>query len=219
MIRSPACGDSGTWPSPLAPSRDCSVYGLAQTGRVLDHRASDTAAVASRAPGAAAGLPPQQTDAAAPAGTSDAGPAVASFNLAGRYEDGRGVDKDEARAAALYVQACDGGVRGGCSNLGPMYESGQGVTKDARSGLQRGPGRRMSESRSVVQERNGRDQGREPRGDALQAGLRRGFRQRMLEPRHHVRDRSRRRTRRAPRRSTGRLATGASSPAATTSAA
>jgi hypothetical protein len=46
------------------------------------------------------------------------------------YEKGRGVAKDEARAAALYKQACDGGYAGGCVDLGAAYASGRGVAKD-----------------------------------------------------------------------------------------
>src|SRR5580692_10435929 len=34
------------------------------------------------------------------------------------YEGGRGVDRDEARAAALYRQACDAGEPRGCGDLG-----------------------------------------------------------------------------------------------------
>jgi len=50
-----------------------------------------------------------------------------------RYEEGRGVVKDEARAAALYQQACDMGEATACSDLAAMYASGRGVVRDKSS--------------------------------------------------------------------------------------
>jgi TPR repeat protein len=46
------------------------------------------------------------------------------------YADGRGVAKDERRAATLYEKACTVGLAEGCYNLGTLYTAGLGVTKD-----------------------------------------------------------------------------------------
>jgi TPR repeat protein len=48
------------------------------------------------------------------------------------YADGRGVAKDERRAATLYEKACTGGNAVGCYNLGVFYADGRGVPKDAK---------------------------------------------------------------------------------------
>jgi hypothetical protein len=54
----------------------------------------------------------------------------ACFDLGAMYGRGNGVAKDEARCAALYKQACDGGKALGCYNLGSMYANGKGVPTD-----------------------------------------------------------------------------------------
>lgn len=56
---------------------------------------------------------------------------AACRDLGVKYETGKGVPKkDEARAATLYQQACDGEDALGCLRLGLLYESGSGVTAD-----------------------------------------------------------------------------------------
>ena len=55
---------------------------------------------------------------------------VVCRDLGVKYEEGKGVQKDEARAAALYQLACDGADALGCLRLGLLYESGSGVTED-----------------------------------------------------------------------------------------
>lgn len=52
------------------------------------------------------------------------------YSLGVLFENGREVDKDEARAAALYTKACDGGVALGCFKLGMAFSHGDGVAKD-----------------------------------------------------------------------------------------
>ncbi|HEY0094053.1 MAG TPA: SEL1-like repeat protein, partial [Archangium sp.] len=47
------------------------------------------------------------------------------------YAQGRGVEKDERRAAALYEKACEGGEASACGALGALNE-GVGVEKDER---------------------------------------------------------------------------------------
>jgi hypothetical protein len=47
----------------------------------------------------------------------DGGDAQGCFNLGVMYENGRGVTKDQAKAAQLYQKACDGGDAQGCENL------------------------------------------------------------------------------------------------------
>jgi TPR repeat protein len=53
-------------------------------------------------------------------------------NLAVVYEQGKGVPKDEKRAAGLYAQACDSGEMLACRNLGNAYVQGYGVSVDLR---------------------------------------------------------------------------------------
>jgi TPR repeat protein len=61
---------------------------------------------------------------------ADLGDTDAMFNLATSYEDGRGVDQDEAEAARLYRQAADLGNTDAMYYIGGKYENGEGVTKD-----------------------------------------------------------------------------------------
>jgi TonB family protein len=48
------------------------------------------------------------------------------------YFSGAGIDKDEARAVALFRQACDAGNPAGCNNLGLAYFQGRGIAKDVK---------------------------------------------------------------------------------------
>jgi len=51
------------------------------------------------------------------------------FSLIWYHEVGQGVPKDEKRARALYVQACDGGNGLACRNIGKLYDQGKGVER------------------------------------------------------------------------------------------
>jgi hypothetical protein len=52
-------------------------------------------------------------------------------DLGSLYALGRdGVARDDARAAPLYIKACDGGEPAGCFNAGVMAEHGRGVATD-----------------------------------------------------------------------------------------
>ena len=51
--------------------------------------------------------------------------------ITGRYGD----QKDYRRAAAAFLDACDGGVAMGCTNLAALYGRGQGVTRDHERAL------------------------------------------------------------------------------------
>lgn len=51
----------------------------------------------------------------------------ACFELAGRYFEGDGVEKDAAKALALYEQAAKGGVGDASFRLGKIYHDGLGV--------------------------------------------------------------------------------------------
>src|SRR6185436_8391727 len=46
--------------------------------------------------------------------------------LAGRLKEGRGITKNEAKAAELYKKACDGGEQRACAELGAFSRRGQG---------------------------------------------------------------------------------------------
>ncbi len=61
-----------------------------------------------------------------------AGNARACDTLGDLYDEGRGVNKDERRAASLYEQACRGGVARGCNNLAILYQDGRGVERNGR---------------------------------------------------------------------------------------
>ncbi len=45
-------------------------------------------------------------------------------NLGRRLSDGKGVPRDDERAARLFRKACDGDLNTACSNLGVLYASG-----------------------------------------------------------------------------------------------
>jgi TPR repeat protein len=60
----------------------------------------------------------------------DAGSAPACLVLAFLYEEGKGVAKDLAMAAALFEKACNGGEAYGCSRLASLHRDGTGVAKD-----------------------------------------------------------------------------------------
>ena len=67
---------------------------------------------------------------------ADQGLAAAQCNLGDMYADGRGVAKDEARAAELYQAAADQGHAGAQYNLGFSYANGRGVAKDEARAVQ-----------------------------------------------------------------------------------
>ncbi len=60
----------------------------------------------------------------------DSGDQLGCYNLAYRYENGKGVPKDLTRAVSLYKASCDAGQDLACNNLGVLYETGNGVVKD-----------------------------------------------------------------------------------------
>ena len=57
--------------------------------------------------------------------------AAGCSNLALMFANGRSVDKDEARAAALYTKACEGGYAEGCYSLGFAFAKGIGVRQNS----------------------------------------------------------------------------------------
>jgi TPR repeat protein len=61
---------------------------------------------------------------------ADAGDARAQFMMGTIYEQGLGVSKDLATAAAWYRRAADGGNASAQYNLGVFYQFGKGVAKD-----------------------------------------------------------------------------------------
>ncbi|MGD9536786.1 MAG: tetratricopeptide repeat protein [Alphaproteobacteria bacterium] len=54
----------------------------------------------------------------------------AQYNLGLMYDDGQGVDQDDAKAVYWYRKAAESGHDGAQNNLGLMYASGQGVRRD-----------------------------------------------------------------------------------------
>ncbi|GAQ83639.1 hypothetical protein KFL_001560080 [Klebsormidium nitens] len=61
---------------------------------------------------------------------AERGYATPQCNLGWCYQHGRGVEKDEVRAAGLYAQAAEQGLARAQCNLGVCYEHGKGVEKD-----------------------------------------------------------------------------------------
>jgi hypothetical protein len=68
---------------------------------------------------------------------ADAGDARAQFMMGTIYEQGLGVAKDLAAAAAWYRRAADGGNASAQYNLGVFYQFGKGVAKDAAEAARR----------------------------------------------------------------------------------
>lgn len=64
-----------------------------------------------------------------PKGTESSDPG-AMFRLAARYEDGRGVPRDMAKAIALYREAAEQGCAPAQTYLGVIYDKGRGVPPD-----------------------------------------------------------------------------------------
>jgi len=60
---------------------------------------------------------------------AERGNAAAQYNLGVMYEDGRGVTRDDAQAAAWYRKAADQGDAVAKDNLRLMHEQGRGVAK------------------------------------------------------------------------------------------
>ena len=56
--------------------------------------------------------------------------ALACYNLALYYRDGKDVSRDEARAVRLYEQACESGYALACYVLGDIHARGAGVVQD-----------------------------------------------------------------------------------------
>jgi TonB family protein len=73
-----------------------------------------------------------RVDAAACRQSCEGGEARACFLLGHIYRYGAGVERDEARARALFEKACDGGEAGACVSLGDAYASGVGIPRDER---------------------------------------------------------------------------------------
>ena len=86
-------------------------------------------------------LAPSAAAAVCPAGdlascriNCEGGEAESCARLAALYRDGgRGVARDDRRAASLLRQACHGGSARGCTDLDRMRAEGRGVGRDAGS--------------------------------------------------------------------------------------
>jgi len=65
----------------------------------------------------------------------EGGSADACFELATRFDDGRGVSQDKPKAALAYKASCDKGDLRGCHNFGVMLIDGEGIPRNIGSGL------------------------------------------------------------------------------------
>ena len=63
---------------------------------------------------------------------AEQGEVVAQFNLAVRYDDGKGVTKDPKQAVYWYRKAAEQGLATAQYNLALCYNEGEGVTKDPK---------------------------------------------------------------------------------------
>jgi hypothetical protein len=61
---------------------------------------------------------------------AESGHLRAQYNLGLMYDNGQGVEQDDAKAVYWYRRAAEGGHDGAQNNLGLMYASGQGVPRD-----------------------------------------------------------------------------------------
>jgi TPR repeat protein/serine/threonine protein kinase len=61
----------------------------------------------------------------------ESGDVRSCFELAERYSQGRGVPKDDVRAATLYERSCSKGLAAGCYSLALAYRDERGVPKDS----------------------------------------------------------------------------------------
>ena len=66
---------------------------------------------------------------------AEQGDAMAQYNLAAMYANGRGVPKDYREAMRWYRKAAEQGDASAQCNLGLMYENGRGVPKDDREAV------------------------------------------------------------------------------------
>ena len=119
-------------------------------------------------------------------------------NLGTLYEDGNGLTKDTAKAAA-YQQACTNGEMAGCASLGLLHEDGNGVTKDAakaatlhQQAWHRWPHEGVFQSWDFVFERQRRYPGCRQRPRALSASLYESRNGSVLQPWDCVCERHRR---------------------------
>jgi TPR repeat protein len=60
------------------------------------------------------------------------GEATSCTGLGYLLHHGKGVSRDDAKAATLYKRGCDEGDVLGCADLGVLYRDGEGVARDAR---------------------------------------------------------------------------------------
>ncbi len=65
----------------------------------------------------------------------EGGSADACFEVAVRYDDGKGVKQDKQKAAVAYKDSCDKGDLRGCHNLGVMLLDGEGISRNIGTGL------------------------------------------------------------------------------------
>ena len=77
-------------------------------------------------------LPPVDAGPIALREAAASGDAKAFFEIASRYADGRGVEKDMKEAAKYYTKAADTGFAPAQFRIGSFYEKGLGVERDAQ---------------------------------------------------------------------------------------
>lgn len=65
----------------------------------------------------------------------EGGSGNACFDLALRYDDGKGLKVDKTRAAAMYKVSCEKGDSRACHNFGVMLIDGEGVPRSIVAGL------------------------------------------------------------------------------------
>ncbi len=120
----PAVSSETTAAAPQDNAQDKAVAADAMTKAPAD-------AAAPMKPVANAEMPPVDAGPIALREAAASGEAKAFFEIASRYSDGRGVEKDLKQAAKYYAKAADAGFAPAQFRIGSFYEKGLGVERDA----------------------------------------------------------------------------------------
>lgn len=127
---------------PPAPQAAATPSGFSQTPPALP---TDGFAPPTASPETTAGMPAAPVMAKAPPALSDAigskalrdaaagGDPLAAFEVASRFDDGRGVPQDLASAIDWYRRAAEAGLAPAQYRLGSLYEKGIGTARDAKT--------------------------------------------------------------------------------------
>ncbi len=131
----PAMSMNKPSPDGTQPSVSGETTAAAPQDKAMDAQADAMAKAPADAapmkPVANAEMPPADAGPIALREAAASGDAKAFFEIASRYADGRGVEKDLKQAAKYYAKAADSGFAPAQFRIGSFYEKGLGVERDA----------------------------------------------------------------------------------------